>query len=297
MLQCFIWTSKQWNGWSPTLLRHCRCTKYSVHSALLAADTATEHTVEGLEVSIALLSENTQNGEKTWNIRCHTQFDLWLILPDLKLCRERLHVRCLFLTTNKMQKYLNINENSDFKSSVKWKSVYVRLKGSTSWNAFLYSLEIWLLSLPKVIALNIFLGIFGISWLLFQYLGYWHTYYDWPLIVQHLLTVHKLFAKTTYLVGTVSAEIIPLNGCQMLNLWIQLNLPIHKEQIVQNQLSPLDYTAGLQLKACIANGTAIAAYWYRCLSLRNFEKKKKYLRPLVKRCSLNNHFHYYPLLL
>lgn len=60
----------------PYTVEALQITKYSVHSALLAADTATEHTVEGLEVSIALLSENTQNGEKTWNIRCHTQFDL-----------------------------------------------------------------------------------------------------------------------------------------------------------------------------------------------------------------------------
>lgn len=157
---------------------------------------------------------------------------------------------------------------------VKWKSVYVRLKGSTSWKSFLYSLEILLLTFPKAIALNTFLGILGIPQLFFQHLGYQNTSYDWALTMQHLLTVHKHFAKTIHLVGTVFRNDSTEWLSQMLNLLIQLNLAVHKDKVVENQLSSLNFTAGFQLKTYIADGAVIAAYWYLCLSLRNLGGKK-----------------------
>lgn len=98
MLQSVSWTSKLWNGWCPRLLGHCRCTKYSFHSAPFAADTATEHTLEGLQLMGK--SGNFQNGEKPWKIKNRRQFDLSLILADLKLCRERRHAKHHILSTN-----------------------------------------------------------------------------------------------------------------------------------------------------------------------------------------------------
>lgn len=73
MLQRFSWTFKFWNGWSSKLPQHCRHTKYSLCSAPLAADTDTEHTGEGLPISVVIsMPETHQIGEITNQrfIRC-----------------------------------------------------------------------------------------------------------------------------------------------------------------------------------------------------------------------------------
>lgn len=99
MLQSFSWTSKLWKGWAPSYLGIADVPNTAFIQHRLLADAAAEHTVEGLQVSDAIgMSENPQNGEKTWKVRCHRQFDLCLILADLKLCRERLLIRCFFTT-------------------------------------------------------------------------------------------------------------------------------------------------------------------------------------------------------
>lgn len=74
----------------------------------------------------------------------------------------------------------------------------------------------------------------------------------------------------------MSSETVSLSS-QVLNLWIQLNLSVHKDWVVQKQHFLLNFTAGLQLKACIGDRAAVAACYTVPVSITKELKKKMYV--------------------